>query len=105
MIPFELFDKTLRSIQHKDERICEISEVLGGAEELFAVSAIDEVLCLLTEIFSDTEEWIFYWVWELQFGEKWMPGAFKIDPRECPVKLHTTLDLYKLLMGEPVYEV
>ena len=103
MIPFELFDKTLRSIQNKDERICEISEVLGGAEELFAVSAIDEVLCLLTEIFSDTEEWIFCWVWELQFGEKWMAGMVEIDER--PVKLHTTLDLYKLLMGEPVYEV
>lgn len=103
MITFELFDSILQSVQKKDERISKISEVLGGAEEIFAVSAIDEVLRLLTEIFDDTEEWIFYWVWELQFGEKWMAGMVEIDER--PVKLHTTLDLYKLLMGEPVYEV
>lgn len=104
MITFELFDSILQSVQKKDERIGKISEVLGGAEELFAVSAIDEVLRLLTNILDDTNEWIFYWVWELRFGQEWSPDDV-LDDEGRRIKLQTTKDLYCFLMGEPVYIV
>ena len=102
MITFELFDSILRSVQIKDERICQISGVLGGAEELFAISAIDEVLRLLTHILDDTNEYIFFWVWELCFGRDWEPRDV-CDKTGRYIKLQTTRDLYSLLMGEPVY--
>ena len=102
MITFDLFDSILQSVQEKDERIGKISEVLGGAEELFAISAIDEVLRLMTDVLDDTNEYIFFWVWELRFGKEWTPCDI-CDDKGRFIKLQTTRDLYALLMGDPVY--
>jgi len=53
---------------------------------------------LLKELFNDIEdEWIEYWMFDLDFGEKWRPGMVEIKGQD--VKLQTIEDLYTILNG------
>lgn len=52
---------------------------------------------LLEFIFSDTNRWISYWVWELDFGKYYTEGAVT-DKDGNPIPLRTAEDLYHFLI-------
>lgn len=60
---------------------------------------------ILRDIFEDDEDWIGYWLYELEFGVKWRPGTVTIDDVDIP--LGSVKDLYDFLvknMEEKKYE-
>lgn len=55
------------------------------------------VIKLLNLIFDDTDEWIDYFCFELNFGRKWKEGMVKTDNGK-DIKLANAEDLYDLLI-------
>lgn len=53
------------------------------------------VIELLEIIFKDTDEWISYWIYELDYGRKWKKNSI-IDNGKS-IKLKTASDLYDYL--------
>ena len=56
------------------------------------------LLDLLVSTMKDTYEWIDYWLYELECGEKYRAGSITQDGK--PIKLKTIADLYALLKKE-----
>lgn len=54
-----------------------------------------EICKALRKEFNDKDDWIGYWMWELDFGEKWMPGTVTKDGKDIPLK--TIDDLWNIL--------
>lgn len=61
-----------------------------------------ECVDLLSIIMKDEGEWISYFAWELDWGEKYEPGW--VTDGEKNIRLKTFDDLYALLIDDPVYE-
>lgn len=57
----------------------------------------DIIVDLLEICFKDKEKWIEYWVFELDFGDKYKEGMVEID--KTTIHLKTSKDLYDLLKG------
>lgn len=57
----------------------------------------DTVINLLAYIFNDKDQWIEYWVWELEFGERYEDGDVRSSDGSI-IPLKTTEDLYNLLV-------
>ena len=51
---------------------------------------------ILRDVFEDDEDWIGYWLYELEFGVKWRPGTVTIDDVDIP--LGSVKDLYNFLV-------
>lgn len=60
--------------------------------------ATEGLLNLLKSTMKDTYEWIEYWLYELECGEKYRAGSVTQDGK--PIKLKTISDLYALLKKE-----
>lgn len=56
------------------------------------------LLNLLKSTMKDTYEWIDYWLYELECGEKYRAGSITQDGKY--IKLRTIADLYALLKKE-----
>lgn len=56
-----------------------------------------KIIDLLSLILRDEEEWISYFVYELEFGMKYQPG-YITDPNGHDIPLKTVDDLWNLLM-------
>ena len=56
------------------------------------------LLNLLKSTMKDTYEWIEYWLYELECGEKYQNDSVLFDKKPC--KLKTIADLYALLKKE-----
>ena len=51
---------------------------------------------MLTDEFMDESDWISYWIYDLEFGDKWKEGA--VTDNDVDVKMKTVEDLYAVLM-------
>lgn len=98
MLLFEEFDRIINSIKKKDLELEVIWDALGGCDKLYQTAMFDEVLELLKHIFLDKNELISYWVWELNFGEKWHEDCLT-EKDGTDIKLKTSADLYQLLIN------
>lgn len=56
---------------------------------------VETVLELLSEVCKDDEGWIDYYVFDLNFGEKYQPGMVQVNG--SPRALITTDDLYDIV--------
>lgn len=99
MLSYEEFDRIISSVKEKDRELTDISNTLGGAERLYQISMFDDVTFLLKHIFEDENDWIEYWMWELDFGEKWHEGTVT-EADGSDIKLQSTEDLYRLLLDD-----
>lgn len=59
---------------------------------------LDTIISLLQFIFDDKEQWISYWICELDFGSKYQDGMIQ-DKDGNNIQLKTVDDLYDLLTG------
>lgn len=57
---------------------------------------------LLEKVTHDEDEWIRYWIYEIDFGRKYHRWGVTIDDK--PVWLLTTENLWDLLNGNPLYD-
>ena len=65
--------------------------------EVFPPMCTETVIDLLEFIFDDKNQWIRYWVLELDFGKYYEDGDIKYDDGEV-IQLKTVEDLYDLLV-------
>ena len=58
-----------------------------------------ELIEVLEKIFNDEDENISYFVWELEFGERWHPGMITITENgtKRDIKMQTVEDLWEVL--------
>lgn len=74
------------------------SDYVSGYDNSRLYDAIIELLIGLTGD-DPNESWIEYFIWELEFGEKYTPGSIKyLDGRE--IDMSTSEKLYDFLLGE-----
>jgi len=66
--------------------------------EFMFPSLDDDVIGLLEKIMGCDSDVIPYFVWELEFGERWEPGDYVDDGVD--IKLQTTKDLWDYLVRE-----
>lgn len=98
MLLFEEFDQIINTIKKKDLELGEICDVLGSHEKLYQMSLFDEIIKLLEHIFKDKNDWIGYWIWELNYGEEWCEGCVS-EADGTDIKLQTSADLYQFLIN------
>jgi len=104
-ITYEEFDKYLKDI----EAIMRLNDSIIDVEDEFHKKTKDKsftllfptmaesVVSLLSKIFNDKDEWIDYWVWELDCGKKYKDGMVK-EKDGSIIPLKTVSDLWNLLM-------
>lgn len=98
MLSFEEFDRIVNSIKKKDLELEAIWDALGGCDKLYQTAMFEEVVQLLEHIFQDKDGWISYWIWELNYGERWHNGAVtEVDGTD--IKLQNLEDLYRFLIN------
>ncbi len=74
------------------------SDYVSGYDNSRLYEAIIELLITLTGD-DPNESWIEYFIWELEFGEKYVPGSIKYsDGRN--IDISTSEKLYNFLSGE-----
>ena len=65
--------------------------------EVYPPMCTETVIDLLEFIFNDKNQWISYWIFELEFGERYEDGDVKNENGE-DIPLKTAEDLYDLLV-------
>jgi len=53
---------------------------------------------LLQELTNDENDWIDYYIWELEFGDKYKDGCVKINNENIP--LRKSEDLWNLIVNK-----
>lgn len=76
-----------------NDAICDLlkCDIIEYGDDLMA-----SIIELLEAHFNDQSEWISYWMWELNFGEKYEEGTVISNGENIPLK--SIEDLYKLLV-------
>lgn len=100
VLSFEEFDKYINRIQTFIEVDSEINTSIRKLNDDLAafscLTGINEIIHLLEFIFSDKEEWITFWMFEMDFGASSEQCQMSINKK--PVILKTSKDLYDLLV-------
>ena len=65
---------------------------------LFLPNCCEHTVRLMRLLCNDTEDWIAYFCYELDFGKKWKSDTIK-DANGKEIKLETPEDLYDLLLS------
>ncbi len=99
----ERFVEILAEYERLDGIYDRINEAASGLEffEFFDSEFAEMVLEILEEVFGDTNFWIGYFIFELDFGKRWTEDSIEDDGKV--VILQTAEDLYDLLVGNPKY--
>src|SRR6056297_393184 len=93
---FEEFERHITRLKEAFETEDKLSKILHCEGFLNFTSGVsDSIIDLLEDYFCDDEDWIYYWLYELDFGQKWKPGLVQINGSE--IKLQTIEDLYGIL--------
>ena len=64
---------------------------------------VELVLKLIERLYLDSERWIHYWIYDLDFGIKWTPGTV-IDSEGKDIKLATEEDLAIFLERKLIFK-
>lgn len=94
---FTDFEKYMNAV-HKDYRWMDLVTDALNSDVLYEnLESQYFLLDLMTDIFEDKEDWIGYYVFELNWGEDYRPGIVK-DKDGNDIPLATLEDLYNILM-------
>lgn len=94
------FCRILTKLKENEDFIDEINNVLrkfGGDSYIFSTGLEDTIVRLLESIFSDTDQWISYWVWEKGFGDNYEDGD-AVDENGDIIHIKTAEELYDFLI-------
>ena len=102
MLSFNEFEKVLNNVKKFWDRQTEIEKATDDCLNMWELTdggCIDDVLFLLQKIFKDTEKWISYWVYDLDWGKDYKPGCVR-NSDGSDIVLETTRDLYDFLVSD-----
>lgn len=101
MITFEQFSDCIETIQNEMEREDKINDVLSDEFALERTMLYNPLLAeyikLLRSVFDDENDWIDYYVYDLDFGKDYHDGDVQ-DENGQNIPLLTVEDLYNLLI-------
>lgn len=100
MLSFAEFEKVMNNVKKFWDRLMEIESVTDGCVQAWEMTnggCIDDVLMLLQKMFRDTEEWLTYWVYDLDWGNDYKPGCVENEDGSN-IELETMRDLYDFLL-------
>ena len=94
------FVRVINDIKENEEKINRINDVLreNCEDAVYCPPSLHHTLLdLLQELFNDElTDWIGYFIYDLDFGQKWEPGMVTDNGKDIPLK--TAEDLYDLLI-------
>ena len=100
VLSFESFKNYLDSIRNLWSFEDEMNTVIrthGGDDCSIWPSGWTDILSLLEFIFNDKEEWISYWIYELDWGKEYEDGSI-LNKNGSVIKLETEKELYDFLL-------
>lgn len=100
----ELFISTIDKLRALDRKQSEFSNMLHKIDSEFGgclihSKTIEMVEDLLKNLMNDEYDYIGYYMWELDFGDKYYEGVIS-EADGTPIPLSTAEDLYNLLMSD-----
>lgn len=93
---YEEFEKIIVVLKDSFKRVGALSDVTDC--DLFVDLTgplVDQLVDLLAHVFEDDLSWISYWIFDLNFGENYVPGMVMTNGHNVPLK--TIEDLWNLL--------
>lgn len=91
------FEQIISAIQTQSETISELYSKYRFDLHDTVFGRNEAELCkALKKEFNDKDDWIGYWMWELDFGAKWKPGTV-IAKDGTDIPLRTVDDLWNIL--------
>lgn len=106
-ISFEEFERIInkiKTLRELDESLANIAykysrDTKDDFEIMLPSCLEDDVITLLEYIYDDRENgWISYWIYELEFGEKYREGTITLNGKD--IRLKTARDLWEVLITE-----
>lgn len=100
MISKEIFIKAIgdiKNINDYGDALYSLNKEFNVDGWIFGLDGINTVLYLLKEIFKDKDEWIDYFVFELNYGKDYKQGMIK-DGDGKEIDLSTSDKLYDFLI-------
>lgn len=92
------FIKELNVEENKFNKLLrEIDSEFGGG--FIHNKSIHYLTGLLKELYNDENDWISYYCWEIDFGDKYKEGCVT-EQDGTPIPLKTPEDLYNILVGK-----
>lgn len=102
MISKETFVKTMLELKSMDEKMDAVDTALKSLNPDFCgfyITSIFEItLELLTEVMNDTDEWIYYFVYERDWLHNFEIGDVIINGKH--INIRNWEDVYDLIVGE-----
>ena len=92
------FFKYMEKIKQHDEVEDYIFSILSEDIATKVSTMASDYVDMLEEYCDDQQGWITYWIYELEFGEKWTESSVSINNVNIPLK--TVEDLWNLLDSE-----
>lgn len=86
--------KIIDDVHNVDDALRKLDPDFGG---FFISRVINVNFHLLKNIFNDKDDWIEYYVYELNWGKSWKKGMITSKEGD-DIKLKTLSDLYKILI-------
>lgn len=101
IISKDAFLRIMNDVHKEEEYIDDINGVFnkynyGGG--YFPPTCVDSLVNLLEFIFEDNNDWIGYYIWELNFGKNWNPGTVRCKDKD--IRLDTDENLYDFLVKD-----
>lgn len=99
-LSLESFKKYI-AIVRRDEEVCDgIYDASKQTIDLYETfESPGAVVNLLGLMMHDSNDWIGYWLYELNYGKDWKPGCIT-DENDNDIKIETEEDLYNFLVSE-----
>ena len=106
-ISFEEFERIInkiKTLRELDESLANIAykysrDTKDDFEIMLPSCLEDDVITLLEYIYDDrVNGWISYWIYELEFGEKYREGTITLNGKD--IRLKTARDLWEVLITE-----
>ena len=99
IIDYKTFERTILDLKEMEEFYSELEKVYGkydGEAFIMPPPFNWSPIKLLKAIFHDEEDWIDYWVYELDYGKDYQDGDVIQNGKNIPLK--TIEDLYNFLL-------
>lgn len=97
MLTFEEFEKYIKTIKKYSESDNKLGKILKSESFItYSYDAVNAITKLLEYAMNDSKnQWIEYWLWELDFGKE--NYRMKIEENGVEIPLTTIRDLYNML--------
>lgn len=96
MISFDKFEYYINTIKRESDFVDSLTEALQTEILLEKLNCQCLAIELIGDAFHDTNDWLGYWIFELNFGSDYTDGCVT-EADGALIPLHTTRELYDFL--------